>query len=274
MLTEAVIAFAASGALSIGAWKRGSLSPSGGIAATGVGFCVWMGLGRVGFGALCGFFLTSTLLGRVGKARKRPLQLDYEKGDRRDAWQVLANGGVAAGLALVLTLAGEAGPFPNQVVTHFDVSCTIAALASLASANADTWATELGVLWRSPPRALWTWRRVRAGTSGAVSPGGLLASAAGAFVVGLIATLMRAPIHATELVGWITSAGFVGALTDSALGAAQRQYVCHACGSAVEARHHCGHTTTRNSPRWAVLNNDWVNALANASAAAVVLLLR
>jgi uncharacterized protein (TIGR00297 family) len=273
-LIEALTALGASGLLSFGAWKRGSLSTSGGFAATGVGFTVWAGLGWVGFVALCGFFLTSTLLGRVGKTRKHPIELDYEKGGRRDLWQVLANGGVAAGLGSVLVLGGQAGAFPRSFGSATDEALALAALASLASANADTWATELGVLWPTPPRSLWTLARVPAGTSGAVSPGGLLAALAGAFVVAAIATLLRSPASPDAVIIYVTAAGFFGALLDSALGGLQRQFLCTTCGKTVEAKWHCDANTTRSSPRFAVLNNDGVNVLANAGAAAIVLLLR
>lgn len=274
MFTEAFVALGATTVLSFGAWKRGSLSISGSIAATGVGFWVWAGLGRVGFAALCAFFLTSTLLGRVGKTRKRPLQLDYEKGDRRDAWQVFANGGVAASIAVWVAVVGDAGWFPDGLRNDTTLTLVLAALASLASANADTWATELGVLWPRRPRSLWTWRPVPAGSSGAVSPGGLAAAFGGALLIGLVATQVPASVSAAEVLWLVTGAGFFGAFADSALGKVQRQYACGSCGKTVETRHHCGHPTTCSSSRFAVLNNDGVNCLANTLAALVVALVR
>jgi uncharacterized protein (TIGR00297 family) len=272
-VSETLVAALASALLSLGAWHRGSLSISGGIAAAGVGFSVWVGFGRVGFAALGGFFLTSTLLGRVGKARKLPLHLDYEKGDRRDAWQVLANGGVATALALIVTARGNTGPFPNGISSS-DATLALAALASIASANADTWATELGVLWPYPPRSLWSWRKVEAGTSGAVSLGGLVAALGGASLIACIATFAIGDEAAGATAVWVTGAGFFGALVDSALGKGQRQYVCTACAKTVETKRHCNRATTLVSARWAVLNNDAVNVLANASAAAVVVFAR
>src|SRR5690606_26955345 len=135
----------------------------------------------------------------------------------------------------------------------------------LASANADTWATELGVLWRQPPRSLWTWQTVPPGTSGAVSLGGLLAAMAGALVVALVAAQLPLRISAARVVFELTAAGFLGALVDSALGNFQQQYKCGVCGKTVEAKNHCTTTTHRIAARRAVLNNDGVNALANAS---------
>lgn len=274
MFTEAIVALCATAVLSIGAWKRGSLTISGGIAATAVGFFVWAGLGRMGFASLCAFFLTSTLLGRVGKARKRPLQLDYEKGDQRDAWQVFANGGVATCIAVWLVVFGDAGWFPAELRSDTTNNAVLAALASLASANADTWATELGVLWPRPPRSLWTWRSVPAGSSGAVSPGGLVAALGGALLIALVATQLPAAVTPVEALCWVTGPGFLGAFADSALGKVQQQYACESCGKTVETRTHCGRATTRASSRFAVLNNDGVNFLANAVAALAVLLLR
>ena len=60
------------------------------------------------FATLMAFFATSTLLGRVGAARKAVIKREFEKGDARDAWQVLANGGVATAAALGMWLLPDA----------------------------------------------------------------------------------------------------------------------------------------------------------------------
>jgi uncharacterized protein (TIGR00297 family) len=63
-------------------------------------------------------------------------------------------------------------------------------VAALAAANADTWATELGVLSRKEPRLLTTGQKVEKGTSGAVSGYGILAAVAGAAAIGLLALVV------------------------------------------------------------------------------------
>src|SRR5439155_21605655 len=151
----------ASAAIAGCAWWRGSLSRSGAAAATAVGTCIFAGGGAAWFAALVTFFVTSTLLGRVGRARKAAAKREFSKGDTRDAWQVLANGGAAAAAALGALLV----PSPYW---------SAAFLGALATANGDTWATELGVLSRGEPFVLrgFSLVRVPRGTSGAVSPRG------------------------------------------------------------------------------------------------------
>lgn len=257
-------ALGASLVLSLAAWLKGSLSPSGFLAAWLVGSAIGVGLGWGGFAVVCVFFATSTLLGRVGKDAKEELQAHYSKGDRRDAWQVFANGGVAASCALLVWL--QRGTLHNSELNAAELPLTLAACASLASANADTWATELGVLSRSDPVHLLRWQRVPRGTSGAVSLLGLVVAAAGALCIGCSAAVLL-PTHSVFALLVIASAGWLGALLDSVLGAAlQAQQRCVECQRVVEAAQHCGRPTEAWGPRYLVLNNDHVNLAANALA--------
>ena len=171
-------------------------------------------------------------------------ELAQAKGAQRDAWQVLANGGVAtASIAL-----GRRGAF----------------VGALAAAGADTWATELGMLASSQPRLITTLRTVPA-TSGGVTLAGLAASAGGALTVGLAAGDPR-----TALV-----AGVAGSILDSILGATiQAAYVCERCGAPTEEpRHAACDSPARRVKGVAWANNDAINAaatLAGASIGAVV----
>lgn len=263
-LPEWVLAFGVSGLLGFGAWARRSLSLDGALAACFVGGTIWMGLGRGGFVVLCTFFLTSTLLGRVGKTRKRSFETHYAKGHRRDAFQVFANGGVATLCAAVVWFTRD----PVHGVTDGGVQAwSVAAYASLASANADTWATELGVFSSREPWHVVLLRRVPRGTSGAVSGLGLGASLAGATVIAVVACLLGEHMHLWAGV-LVTLGGVLGSLLDSGLGGLlQRQYTCRVCGERVETPNHCDTPTLIVTPVWATLGNDSVNLLANAAAA-------
>ncbi len=178
------------------AYRVHALTLSGAFAAWAVGTVVFGIGGWPASGALLTFFATSSVLSRWRHRRKQ--SLGYEKGGRRDAGQVLANGGVAA-LCLLLTIFGvKAG--------------TLLFLAALAAANADTWATEIGSAAGGRPYDIRTGRQAKAGTSGAVSLLGTLAALAGAAVLGLFA-------GGPKMVAVVTLAGFGGALCDSLLGA-------------------------------------------------------
>jgi uncharacterized membrane protein len=201
---------------------------------------------------LAAIFLSSALISAGAPA---PAELD-PKGNRRDPRQVLANGGVAAGLALL----GRTDPALGLWLVT----------GTLAAAAADTWATALGARSRVLPRLLWSGRRVPAGTNGGITPLGCLGAAAGAVLVagtGAAAGGLPALLPAGALIG------FAGMLADSWLGGSlQGRFHCPACDRPSEwPVHRCGTATLhRGGFRW--LDNDRVNLGATAVAAALAAL--
>jgi len=144
-------------AIAIAARRSRTLAPGGAAAALVVG-TVAMTAGWAWGAALIVFFVASSLLSRVGRAAKAArTRAIVEKGDERDAWQVLANGGAFAVAALGVLVAPARAPW------------AAIGLGALAAATADTWATEVGTLAGGRPRSLAGWRPVPPGTSGAVS---------------------------------------------------------------------------------------------------------
>lgn len=241
------------------AYRRGSLSGSGALAALAIGTASYLGGEWAWFLGLLTFFVTSTLLGKVGRARKEQLKREFEKGDTRDARQALSNGGVAALCALGMLLwpgAGWAGAF----------------LGALATANGDTWATELGTLSKREPFSLTRFSRVPRGTSGAVSPLGMWATAGGGLAIGLAAACNARSfgMSALALIAVGTLCGVVGSLVDSLLGATlQAGYRCGQCQVATEgALHHCG-TRCDLTRGFAGFDNDLVNLTATLAGAAL-----
>ena len=178
------------------AYRAHALTRSGAFAAWAVGTVVFGVGGWLAAGALLVFFGTSSALSRWRRRQKETL--GYEKGGRRDAGQVLANGGVASACLLLSVFGVKLG--------------FLLFLAALAAANADTWATEIGSALGGQPVDLRTGRRAEAGTSGAVSLPGTLAALTGAAVLGLFAGSAKA-------FALVTLAGFGGAFCDSLLGA-------------------------------------------------------
>jgi uncharacterized protein (TIGR00297 family) len=252
-VARVVLGFVLSSAIAALAFRRGALSSSGALAAAAVGAIIFIGGGGWWFGALGAFFVTSTLLGRVGATFKERTKREFSKGDTRDAWQVLANGGVAATAALLMLVAPDA-------------RWLYAFVGALATANGDTWATELGILSPGEPRSLVTFARVPRGTSGAVSALGLAATVAGAFLVALVAAPASGRPLRVLLAG--TIAGVVGALVDSLAGATvQETFFCRACARECESpRHHCGADAERR--RGVVgFGNDLVNFTATLAGA-------
>ncbi|HET8650145.1 MAG TPA: DUF92 domain-containing protein [Gemmatimonadales bacterium] len=231
------------------AWRAGALTPSGTAAAWLVGTVILGGAGWSGAGVLAVFFVSSTIVSHL-VPRDTAAALD-PKGDCRDHWQVLANGGAAVVASLIWWGRADLVLWP---VT-----------ASLAAAAADTWAGAWGLSSTTAPRHLFRGAPVVPGTSGGVTLRGSLGALPGAALVGLAAT----PAGGFRLALAATAIGWLGMLADSALGALwQGRFYCPACKEPSEWQiHRCG-TATRRTGGWAWLNNDGVNALATTLAAA------
>lgn len=271
------------------AWKASALNLSGALTAAVLGMIIF-GLGGLGWAILLlTFFISSSILSRMFKKRKAALEEKFSKGSRRDAGQVLANGG-AAGLFVLLHTAYPQAAWP-----------WLAFAASLASANADTWATELGTLSRATPRLITTGKPVEPGTSGGISLAGTLAALGGSLLVALLAVifwqgqvitlppdspgwllaLFSSPLPSLDVgnaLFWfavIGLAGLAGSLLDSLLGATlQAIYLCPHCQKETERHplHICGTPTTLlRGKHW--MNNDWVNIFCTLAGAALAILI-
>jgi uncharacterized protein (TIGR00297 family) len=224
-----------------------ALTRSGAVAAAILGTIV-VGLGGIPAAlVLLTFFVSSSILSVLFKKNKLGVNDKHAKGSRRDASQVLANGGIC-GAMIVLSVV-----FPGQQWIWW------AFCASLAAENDDTWATELGILSPTKPALITAGAKVELGTSGGITLVGILASLAGSFLVALVGTLLHPmPIYALIL---ITLAGLAGSLIDSLLGATiQAVYFCPNCEKETERHptHACG-MQTRLIRGTAWLDNDWVN---------------
>lgn len=261
--------------ISVAAWKLHMLSKSGMITAGIMGMLVF-GLGGLPWACLLlGFFVSSSLLSRVARKHKLHLDEKFSKGSQRDAWQVIANGGVAT-LFLVLTWIQRELIGCSDTCFAANGWAYLAFAGSLAAANADTWATELGVLSGINPRLITTGRAVQAGSSGAVSPAGLLSATAGAGLIAFLAALpwvdVPHPLTALQVILLVTCAGLTGSLVDSLLGATlQSIYFCPNCQKETERHplHTCG-TLTIKQRGLDGLDNDMVNLSCTLSGALLV----
>jgi uncharacterized protein (TIGR00297 family) len=248
------------------AYRAHSLNKSGTIAAIFTGTIIF-GIGGWEWAVLLlTFFITSSALSRAFKKQKQNLDEKFSKGHERDAGQVFGNGGIAtlfAGLHFFL---------PDSILPWIGFA------AALAAVNADTWATELGVLNPHPPRMITNPAKVvEKGTSGGISLYGTLASLLGAGLIGFLAAILSPTDHWSLNTGYwllITLSGLAGSLFDSLLGGTvQAMYFCPKDQKETEKHplHTCG-TGTVHIRGWRWLDNDWVNFACGAFGVMIALL--
>lgn len=257
--TRLLLGLLFSTAIGLVAYKRRSLSRSGigGAIATGT---ATFGLGGWSWGlSLIFFFVSSSLFSHFRAHDKEQAAADkFSKGSQRDISQVFANGGLAALLALGYGLIRS-----HSVRRIFRAGFT----GAIATATADTWATELGVLSTATPRLITTGKPVAPGTSGGITLLGTTASALGAISSGLVFWLLQRCQKTFAILPLLALvSGLAGSLADSFLGATlQAMYYCPTCHKETERPiHSCGTKTTplRGIP-W--FNNDVVNFIATLS---------
>lgn len=262
-----IIGAVLNGAAGLLSFWRKSVDAGGAAAGAILGTVVFTAAGPLLWVLLAAFFLSSSALTRLRAREKVWLERIQEKGGRRDAIQVLANGGVGLLAAVLLRFTS-------------DPRWAVAFAAAFASANADTWASEVGVLSRASPVSITSLRPVPRGMSGGVTLLGLAAGLAGSLLIAvlfgleclaaardLIASIRRASVSA--------GAGFLGCLIDSVLGSTlQAQYAAAGdpTGAVVTERrasHGVQNVRLRGLP---FVSNDVVNAASIAIAAAAAFL--
>ncbi len=242
--------------ISLIAYRRRSLSRSG-IAGAMLAGTTTFGLAGWSWGlSLIFFFVSSSFFSHFRARDKAKVAADkFSKGGRRDITQVAANGSVATLFALGYSCA------PSAALREI---CQAGYTGALATATADTWATELGVLNTQPPRLITTGERVAPGTSGGITLFGTAAAGLGALALGSIFWLLE---RGHKSLSWLPFVALISGLgssmVDSVLGATvQAMYFCPTCERETEKRvHSCG---TKTLPLRGVtwLNNDAVNFLS------------
>ena len=170
-----------------------------------------VGTAILGFGgwilavAVIVFFITGSLFSRLNKNLEMPESASIQPESRRDGLQIWANGFWAALFCILWFLVP---------VEYF----LGAAFGVIATATADTWATETGIRKPGKTISLKTFKSVPPGTDGGVSLKGTLFAILGSLLIGFFASqgLYSDPVS-TFIV--ISVAGFLGCLIDSYIGA-------------------------------------------------------
>jgi uncharacterized protein (TIGR00297 family) len=231
----------------IAAYKSHSLTVTGAAAAFAVGLAIYFGFSLNGLILLGIFFISSSIWSKYKSTKKAILEEKLAKGATRDWRQVFANGGTAALIGLIHC---------------YDVSSLwfVAFAVALASANSDTWASEIGSLSKKDPIDIRTFTRIDRGTSGAISLLGSVAALAGSFLIAVFSFWL---FHLNLVFLFIIFIfGFLGNVIDTLFGAFyQQKYRCPNCGIVTERKVHCQRPTVRIKGLTFV-DNDMVNFLS------------
>ncbi len=270
-LVFAIAALAASAVLAYAALRARVITRDAVAPSMLVGFMILIG-GLPSILPFVVFLGSSSFLTKVGVERKEELGTAEDVKGRN--WkQVLAVGLVPGTLALLSGIAY----FTHESAMYQLFS--IAAVTSIAYSNADTWASELGVLSRSRPRLITRpWTTVDPGVSGGVTLLGELSSFLGSSTIALtylgVQYLLKFLSYADSVNAWLVLIvlvlGYLGEVLDSVFGALlQPKYWCPRCGVMTDREVHvCGERAMRIMGNYDLENED-VNLLVSAITAAL-----
>jgi uncharacterized protein (TIGR00297 family) len=199
-------------------WAIRSVDLSGLIGGWILGAIILLGAGWPLYVTLLAFFVIGTLATKLGYARKAREGLAQEKEGRRGFTHAFSNVGVAAICAIAV---GRLGHHAAAVVPLF------MAIASLATAAADTAASEIGQLIGRRPFLPLTFKRVPPGTEGAISVEGTLIGIVAAAIVAMVGTTaaqMLWPVpYRTRAMVVVTLCAFIGSYLESIAGSWNRR---------------------------------------------------
>ena len=189
---------------------------------------------------------------------KLVMNVAQEKRGARGIRNVVANGLVAAALSIL-----------NYFMP--DPALNVIYVAAIASAAADTLATEIGLLSRGKPVLITRpSSSIPPGISGGVTPLGEAAALGGALVMASLAVVLGVLPPSLALLLLAALGGFVGCNVDSLLGGTiQVLYTCSVCGGRTEKKVHCDRPTSWVKGLRAIGNNE-VNLLSDVVAALLV----
>lgn len=237
--------------IAVYAYRKKSLTTSGLYSALLLGILLSFFGGLYFLSILVAFFISSNVIGRFNRDQEKELAELHEKCGARDYSQVIANGYAALFFAMLFYLTGN----------HLFV---LAFATSIASSNADTWGSELGVLSKKAPVSIITWKPVYKGLSGGITLAGTAASLLGSVFIAAIFIAGYFIIYGKSehlFLQFILCAvgGFTGSVIDSVLGATvQVKYQCEESGYITEKRVNNG-SINRVISGFPVINNDAVN---------------
>ena len=219
--------------------------------------------------ALLLFFLSSSLVSKWKIKQKMSILLEFSKDSQRDSIQVISNSLPAIMFGIIYLMVDLYPRILNSSNNSLMVTSPwlFAAFTTIATHNADTWMTEIGISSNKNPRLITNLKKtVPKGTSGGISILGTSAGIIGSMMISIIYTitlLINSSLHGREILTlflFLSSFGLLGSLIDSLEGATiQRIYYCELCCKETEKRiHKCG-TEAKFLRGYRFITNDIVN---------------
>ncbi len=241
------------------AFIKKQLTVAATIAAFVVGITLYFCGGWTFLTCLYTFFISSTIVSSVKKSyKKKKTSGIHHKSGKRDIVQVLANSLIAIILAFIYY-------FTKNEIYY------IAVFIAFACFNADTWASELGIISKKDNIYILGFKKVQKGISGAVTLYGLVCSLIGSFLVALIYLVIHADIK-TVLI--ITLFGFIGSFFDSIMGQLfQVLYFDKELNKLTEKKYN-GEKENEIVKGFEIINNDAVNFIAPIISVTIFILVR
>lgn len=212
------------GLLAIAGFYARSVSFSGAVGGWALGTIIILGAGWPMYVALLVFFVIGTGATKLGYRKKAALGLAEERGGRRGFSHAFANAGVAAICAIAVSRFARSALAGSEI----ELLPLLMGIASLATAAADTTASEIGQLRGKRAFLPLTLRRVPVGTEGAISVEGTVAGALAGLAVsaaGIMAAdaLFFEAVFSWQLLAALGASAFLGSYAESVAGAWNRK---------------------------------------------------
>jgi len=210
------------GVLAIAGYFTRSVTFSGALGGWLLGTIIIFGAGWPLYVALLAFFVIGTAATKLGYQRKANAGLAQESGGRRGFSHAFSNVGVAAICAIAVSRFSRIDDEPLMWMTL----AYLMGIASLATAAADTTASEIGQLIGRRAFLPLTLQRVPVGTEGAISIEGTLAGAVSGTLVAVAAVLAFdyglprpfEPMSGVKAIALVAACAFAGSYIESLAG--------------------------------------------------------
>jgi uncharacterized protein (TIGR00297 family) len=205
-----------------------SVSFSGALGGFLLGAILILGAGWPMYVALLAFFIIGTAATKLGYAKKASAGLAQEGGGRRGFSHAFSNVGVAAICAIAVSRLGRT---VHDSIVEIELLPMFMGIAALATAAADTTASEIGQLIGRRAFLPLTLKRVPVGTEGAISIEGTLMGLVGGFVVALAGTWSVGRMFGdvielpSGMVWLLTLCAFAGSYLESVAGSWNRKRI-------------------------------------------------